>query len=469
MHAFNSGGLTYNAIRDLFVVAGWGHGQAVTLGNVLEMTVENVRAINGFHGVGSFSVGANYNIYVRNCYLQGSDAAYYGYMQLISGRDVYCLNSAKATFRLVGCNSAWRDVFVAFAAGNSECFFKFHSYESGGSHSVYNFQADFEGYSLSLAAFYCEAHGLAPATALALKDVQLGTVGANTALVMLKDMGLDGAEYHKCWLSVENLQAYTNSYIAAVDVDGPLWGGEVKGVALNGPQFKHRAKWGTTTRVLVRDTKYVGPPRQFLWYSGARPRSAIPGGRPVRRVAVHGDGHLRDLDPAQVGRRQSAPTHDEWAGRLRREPGVYSRKHSLKRVRTMAGFFTDYSNNKVLDLFFGSATITPPATLYFGLSQTPSNKSGTCQEPSGGGYASAALTNSLANFAAATGGTKSNSTTITFPAPTAAWGTILSLFVADSAAGGNVLAMADLTTPKTIAGSGTPPALAVGALYLSHT
>ncbi len=134
----------------------------------------------------------------------------------------------------------------------------------------------------------------------------------------------------------------------------------------------------------------------------------------------------------------------------------------------MPGFLTDYSNNKVSDLFLGSSAFTAPATLYFGLSLILANKGGSYQEPSGRGYSRVAVGNNLTNFAAATGGTKSNSKTITFPAPTGAWGTIVSLFIADAAEGGNVLAMADLTTPKTITGGGPPATLAAGALYLSH-
>ena len=40
-------------------------------------------------------------------------------------------------------------------------------------------------------------------------------------------------------------------------------------MALGGPQFNHRQKWGTNTNILIRDTKYVAPPRTFLWYNGA--------------------------------------------------------------------------------------------------------------------------------------------------------------------------------------------------------
>ena len=135
----------------------------------------------------------------------------------------------------------------------------------------------------------------------------------------------------------------------------------------------------------------------------------------------------------------------------------------------MAGFFTDYVNNKVLDLIFGSTGFTTSSTLYFGLSQGAANKGGSYVEPSGGGYSRVAVSNNASNFPAAFGGTKSNATVITFAAPTADWGTIQSILIADSTSGGNILAMADLASPKPITSSSSSPKVAVGALFLSHT
>ena len=136
----------------------------------------------------------------------------------------------------------------------------------------------------------------------------------------------------------------------------------------------------------------------------------------------------------------------------------------------MPGFLTDYANDKTLDLF-SAAAITPFCNplLRGEYSQTASIKTGAVSEPSGGGYARVAVSNTLTNFPAASSGTKSNATAITFPTPSAAWGTVVSVFIADAAAGGNVLAMADLTTPKTINSGASAPTIAVSALYLSHT
>jgi hypothetical protein len=135
----------------------------------------------------------------------------------------------------------------------------------------------------------------------------------------------------------------------------------------------------------------------------------------------------------------------------------------------MPGFFTDYVNNKFLDLVLGNSAFAPPSALYVGLSLNASNKSGNVVEPTSGGYARVALSNDLSTFPTAVGGTKSNATTVGFAAPTGNWGTVLSVFVADAPTGGNVLAMADLAAAKSIV-VGTPaPTIAVGALYFSHT
>ena len=135
----------------------------------------------------------------------------------------------------------------------------------------------------------------------------------------------------------------------------------------------------------------------------------------------------------------------------------------------MAGFLCDYSNNKVLDLFFGGSTFSPPATVYFGLSQNTANKNGYVTEPIGGGYIRIAVANNLTIFPAASFGTKSNGTVITFSSPTADWGTIQSLFIADAATNGNVLAMADLTSSKALPSGTSAPKIAVSALFLSHS
>ena len=115
----------------------------------------------------------------------------------------------------------------------------------------------------------------------------------------------------------------------------------------------------------------------------------------------------------------------------------------------MPGFFTDYLNDKMLDLVFGSAAFPIPPTLYVGLSGSSANRCGRYHEPSGSGYARVAMINDLISFKESVNGIKVNAKEVIFPTPNGDWGWMRSVFIADSASGGNVLAMSDLKEPRS--------------------
>lgn len=270
LHTVSPSGTANNAIRNLNIQASSPYGQAISLGTVLEMTIENVKAVNGFNAVGSFNMTANYFVYLRNCWLDAYDTPYYGAFQLMSGREIHFNSAGRVTMRHLGSDANWENVFVGFSAPVGESIFKARGYCYGGNFILKNVLVDFEGATLSRAAFYCEAHCSSPSTSLALKEIYLGSIGAQTPLVMLRDLSPKSDLFNSCWLSVENLQTYTGIFSAAVDVDGPLWQGEVRGLAnANTTPLNHRQKWGSNTGVIVRDTKYAAPPRSRSWYSGA--------------------------------------------------------------------------------------------------------------------------------------------------------------------------------------------------------
>ncbi len=134
----------------------------------------------------------------------------------------------------------------------------------------------------------------------------------------------------------------------------------------------------------------------------------------------------------------------------------------------MPGFLTNHVNNQVLDCFFGGRSLTPPPELYVGLSLTKAYKGGYVAEPLGEGYARVAVPNDSSHFPPASLGRKSNAMAITFPKPLAGWGSIVSVFVADTAQGGNVLAMADLPSPRIVDLGDPEPTIGVDALFFSH-
>lgn len=146
---------------------------------------------------------------------------------------------------------------------------------------------------------------------------------------------------------------------------------------------------------------------------------------------------------------------------------------------------SDFLENKLIDFLFRgqalgitgatAAAATGPANFYVGLFTTnPTDVAGGV-EVSGGAYARVAVIASLANWAgtqaaastvASSGatGTTSNNGTITFPAPTLAWGVVTGFAIFDAAAAGNMLIWGALTANKTINAGDAAPVFSPAAL-----
>ena len=135
----------------------------------------------------------------------------------------------------------------------------------------------------------------------------------------------------------------------------------------------------------------------------------------------------------------------------------------------MAGSLSDFAELELLDHLFGAATYTPPATLHVSLFTAAPTDAGGGTEVTGGSYARVAVTNNATNFPAASAGAKANGTIITFPVPTANWGTAVAFGIHDAGSGGNLLAWADLTTPRVINNGDGAPKFAVGDLDITLT
>lgn len=116
-------------------------------------------------------------------------------------------------------------------------------------------------------------------------------------------------------------------------------------------------------------------------------------------------------------------------------------------------------------------------TGYVALYTANPSDTGGGTEVSGGSYARVAVTMNMTNWAgtqsaasttasSGTGGTTSNNGTITFPAPTANWGTVTGIAVYDLASGGNELFWGPLTVNKTINNGDAAPSFAAAALTI---
>lgn len=130
---------------------------------------------------------------------------------------------------------------------------------------------------------------------------------------------------------------------------------------------------------------------------------------------------------------------------------------------------TNYAENKIIDALLRNQPIGTPATWYFALLTAVADpETGSVTEVSGGSYARVAVTASLANFAGTQGagtttassgttGQTSNNAAITFPAPTADWGTATHFALYDASTAGNAWIVKALSASQTInSGAGAP-------------
>ena len=112
---------------------------------------------------------------------------------------------------------------------------------------------------------------------------------------------------------------------------------------------------------------------------------------------------------------------------------------------------SDYLENKDIDHNLGTAAYTSPSAVYVALfTADPTDTGDTTNEISGGGYARTQVT-----FAAASGGSASNSADVTFPQATADWGTITHFGLFDASTAGNMLYSGALTASKTVSNGDT--------------
>lgn len=146
---------------------------------------------------------------------------------------------------------------------------------------------------------------------------------------------------------------------------------------------------------------------------------------------------------------------------------------------------SDFLENKLIDWLLRAQAIgitgasaaagTGPTSVYVALLTAAPSDAGGGTEVTGGSYARVAVTSALANWAgtqsaastiasSGTGGTTSNNSAITFPAPTANWGVVTHFGIYDTSTVGNLLIWAALTVSKTINNGDAAPSFAAAAL-----
>ena len=106
---------------------------------------------------------------------------------------------------------------------------------------------------------------------------------------------------------------------------------------------------------------------------------------------------------------------------------------------------SDYLKSALINHILRQTAFSSPTALYVSLFVGAA-------EVSGGSYARVDVTT---GFTAPVGGVSENASTISFPSPTAAWGTVTHAALYDAASDGNQLMYAPLNESKTITAGDT--------------
>lgn len=122
---------------------------------------------------------------------------------------------------------------------------------------------------------------------------------------------------------------------------------------------------------------------------------------------------------------------------------------------------SNYLENSLIDQIFRNQSAPTTSTMYVALFTAAPSDTGGGTELSGNNYARVSVASSLANWAgtqsagstsasSGTGGQTSNNNAITFPTPSATWGTVTHFGIFDASTSGNLLFHGALSISKTI-------------------
>lgn len=140
--------------------------------------------------------------------------------------------------------------------------------------------------------------------------------------------------------------------------------------------------------------------------------------------------------------------------------------------------WSDYSENKLVDHVFRGQAFSAPSSLFLGLLTAAPTDAGGGTECTGGDYARAEVACSTTNWSgtqgagttaasSGTSGTISNNIAITFPLPTANWGTVVAVGIYDASTAGNLIAWGAVSPSKTISNGDAAPQFAAGDFQFS--
>jgi len=130
---------------------------------------------------------------------------------------------------------------------------------------------------------------------------------------------------------------------------------------------------------------------------------------------------------------------------------------------------SDYLEVELRKHLFRTGSFTKPTVLGIALFTVAPSDAGGGTEVAGGSYARVNVAPLDANWTASstTSGQTTNANAITFPAPTANWGTVVEFGIFDALSGGNLLLHGQVSPAIVVNSGGPAPTFPAGSLQVT--
>lgn len=129
--------------------------------------------------------------------------------------------------------------------------------------------------------------------------------------------------------------------------------------------------------------------------------------------------------------------------------------------------FSNYLETQIVTHLLRTGSWTKPSAIYVALFTSDPGEAGAGTEVSGGSYARVQVGPSDATWAAPTDGVSNNVSDITFPTPSANWGTVTHFALFDAASAGNMLMYGSLGSSAVINNGDDAPLFSATALTVT--
>jgi len=217
------------------------YGQAIAVGFVYTLRLEDVVAQFGAQGLSSYNFGVSYPVELRQCQFSWqTDASIYSFGQIARADRVGLSYYGNTALKAVRSTLTFRDIFCTDSA---VCESVVRMYECSAQFDAWTI--DFEGAATvpSDSYFWASLGSDVGPTQLALRDCQVGTAGPEAVAVRLvagnANAGLPTSSRNTGWCTIERSfnTFFDRNTLGVVAVDGPLWQGTFHGLPPARPEL----------------------------------------------------------------------------------------------------------------------------------------------------------------------------------------------------------------------------------------